>query len=106
MAGKRAAAQAQTRQAVLDAAKAEFTEFGYEAATIRSIARRADRSTGAVFANWSGKAEIYKAIYGHAPFTPELGRALYMAGKRCVLDAPQGGSFDDLRGVIAHAEEA
>jgi AcrR family transcriptional regulator len=37
-------------------------ERGYEAATIRDIAARADLSTGAVFASFSDKADLFKAV--------------------------------------------
>jgi AcrR family transcriptional regulator len=47
---------------VLHAARDLFMERGYEAATIREIAARADLSTGAVFANFSDKADLFKAV--------------------------------------------
>jgi AcrR family transcriptional regulator len=47
---------------VLQAARSLFMERGYEAATIRDIAARADLSTGAVFASFSDKADLFKAV--------------------------------------------
>jgi len=51
-----------TRQKVMEAARALFSEYGYEAATIRDIARKAGMSTGAVFANFQDKADLFEAV--------------------------------------------
>ena len=59
---RRQAAKVRTRQKVLDAARALFAERGYEPATIRDIARGAGMSTGAVFANFQDKAELFEAV--------------------------------------------
>lgn len=69
----------ETRQKLLGTARVVFETLGYEAATIRDIANTADLSTGAIFANWKGKADLYREIYGHAPITPEQGRKLVTA---------------------------
>ncbi len=58
----RADAKARTRGRVLQAARDLFMERGYEAATIRDIAARAGLSTGAVFASFSDKADLFKAV--------------------------------------------
>lgn len=78
---KRKAAKAATRQKVLDAGKALFETVGYEAATIRAIAGRAGMSTGAVFANFKDKRDLYVAAYGHPPLTPEQGRDLLIQSR-------------------------
>jgi AcrR family transcriptional regulator len=59
---RRVLSKIRTRRKVLDAARALFTERGYEAATIRDIARSAGMSTGAVFANFQDKADLFEAI--------------------------------------------
>jgi len=59
---RRQAAKVRTRQKVLDAARALFAERGYESATIRDIAKGAGMSTGAVFANFQDKAELFEAV--------------------------------------------
>ena len=51
-----------TRQKVLDAARALFIERGYDASTVRDIARRAGMSTGAVFANFQDKSDLFEAV--------------------------------------------
>jgi AcrR family transcriptional regulator len=59
---RRQAAKIRTRQKVLGAARALFAERGYEPATIRDIAKGAGMSTGAVFANFQDKAELFEAV--------------------------------------------
>ena len=60
---RRQAAKVRTRQTVLDAARTLFAERGYDAATIRDIAKGAGMSTGAVFANFQDKAELFEAVF-------------------------------------------
>jgi len=59
---RRVLSKIRTRQKVLEAARELFTERGYEAATIRDIARRAGMSTGAVFASFQDKSDLFEAI--------------------------------------------
>ena len=59
---RRALAKQQTRAKVLAAARKLFSEKGYEGATIRDIAAEAGMSTGAVFANFSDKSDLFCAI--------------------------------------------
>jgi len=51
-----------TRQKVMEAARSLFSEYGYEASTIRDIARKAGMSTGAVFANFQDKSDLFEAV--------------------------------------------
>jgi len=59
---RRALAKQQTRGKVLAAARQLFSEHGYEGATIRDIAAAAGMSTGAVFANFSDKSDLFREI--------------------------------------------
>ena len=59
---RRQAAKLRTRQKVLEAARNLFAERGYEPATIRDIAKAAGMSTGAVFANFQDKAELFETV--------------------------------------------
>lgn len=59
---RRQAAKLRTRQKVLEAARGLFAERGYDPATIRDIARAAGMSTGAVFANFQDKAELFETV--------------------------------------------
>lgn len=59
---RRALAKQQTRAKVLAAARQLFSEQGYEGATIRDIASAAGMSTGAVFANFADKSDLFREI--------------------------------------------
>ncbi|QUD86316.1 TetR/AcrR family transcriptional regulator [Phenylobacterium montanum] len=59
---RRALAKQRTRQRLLEAARRLFAERGYEAATVRDIAAAADLSTGAVFASFADKAELFTEV--------------------------------------------
>ncbi len=59
---RRALAKQQTRAKVLAAARELFSTEGYEGATIRDIAAAAGMSTGAVFANFADKSELFREI--------------------------------------------
>jgi AcrR family transcriptional regulator len=59
---RRALAKQQTRVKVLAAGRRLFSEEGYEGATIRDIAAAAGMSTGAVFANFSDKSDLFREI--------------------------------------------
>jgi AcrR family transcriptional regulator len=60
--GVRAAAKARTRQRLIAAAKQLFMERGYEGATVRDIAAAAGLSTGAVFASFADKVELFNEV--------------------------------------------
>lgn len=59
---RRTLAKQQTRAKVLAAARKLFAESGYQGATIRDIAAAAGMSTGAVFANFSDKSDLFREI--------------------------------------------
>ncbi len=59
---RRQAAKIRTRGKVLSSARDLFAERGYDPATIRDIAKGAGMSTGAVFANFQDKAELFEAV--------------------------------------------
>lgn len=59
---RRALAKQATRAKVLSSARQLFSEQGYEGATIRDIAAAAGMSTGAVFANFTDKSDLFREI--------------------------------------------
>ncbi|HEX8234194.1 MAG TPA: TetR/AcrR family transcriptional regulator [Caulobacteraceae bacterium] len=59
---RRAESKARTRQKVLDAAKRLFMARGYEGATMRDMAAEAGLSTGALFANFTDKADLFNEV--------------------------------------------
>lgn len=99
-------AKAETRAKVLAAGRAMFEEVGYEAATIRAIAAACEMSTGAVFASFRDKADLYRAVYGRPPVDPHIGAQLLEIAKQLRL-APPGGFVgvpaDKLDTLIAQA---
>ena len=67
-----------TRERLLDAAIAVFCEKGYDGAGVQEIARRAGLTTGAIYANFKGKADLlFSAI--HARSGDELDELLVAA---------------------------
>lgn len=66
------------RDAVLDAAVAEFLAHGYEHATLAAIAARAGVSTATVFKHFHAKADIFGAVmarvFGNDAATHEVPR--------------------------------
>jgi len=60
--GNRAKSKERNRLKILESAAALFRERGFEAATLRDIARAAGLSTGALFANFSDKNEIFLTV--------------------------------------------
>ena len=59
---RRQESKQRTRERVLSAGRELFAEVGYEAATVRDIAKRAGMSTGAVFANFTDKADLFESV--------------------------------------------
>ncbi|MFT4074609.1 MAG: TetR/AcrR family transcriptional regulator [Asticcacaulis sp.] len=60
--GTRARSKERNRLKILDSAATLFRERGFEAATLRDIARAAGLSTGALFANFNDKNEIFLTV--------------------------------------------
>lgn len=59
---RRTLSKQRTRQKLLLAARDLFVRNGYEAATVRDIAAAAGMSTGAVFANFQDKSDLFEAV--------------------------------------------
>jgi AcrR family transcriptional regulator len=58
----RAERQARTRQALLEAAREAFLEHGYDGASLAAIAADAGATTGAIYANFNGKDDLFFAV--------------------------------------------
>ena len=98
---RRQQAKARTRAKVLEAAKALFAEKGYDAATIREIAKRAGMSTGAVFANFEDKAHLYETIHGHPPVPVEHGARLLAIVRSLALNGRELRTEEPFVGALA-----
>jgi len=65
---KRKLAKAATREAILAVARKLWeTPGSYEGSTMRLIASAAGKSTGAIFANWTGKEDLWREAMGYEP---------------------------------------
>jgi AcrR family transcriptional regulator len=91
--GRRPAGQ-DTREQVLSAARAEFLENGYDAVSLRGVARRAGVDPGTV-RHWFGdKTHLFTATLGVADVDPA-------AVVRATLEGPLDGLGERLvRGVV------
>ena len=92
---RRTLAKLRTRQALISAAKALFTAHGYADATVRGIAKATGMSTGAVFANFSDKADLFAEVLAndHEALNSSLEEAA----------AAQGSAVEVLTGLYARA---
>lgn len=61
MAGKREAQKAETKAKIVAQARAMFRAEGYDAVSMRAVAKAAGMTTGAIFAHFSGKEALYVA---------------------------------------------
>jgi AcrR family transcriptional regulator len=55
--------QAQTREALIEAAQRTFLEHGYAGASLAHIADTAGLTTGAVYANFADKDDLFLAVF-------------------------------------------
>jgi AcrR family transcriptional regulator len=107
---QRSQAKRRTREKILAAARALFAERGYEASTIRDIAKAAGMSTGAVFASFADKSDLFTEIAEAEQ--ADLRQAMRLAvgeltGKAAILamlhaaTEHQAGSFALVRAVMS-----
>jgi AcrR family transcriptional regulator len=73
---RRALAKQQTRRRLIAAAKLLVAERGYEAATLRDVSAMAQVSTGAVFASFADKADLFNQVIieGYADLLTQMKR--------------------------------
>ncbi|MEJ2746340.1 MAG: TetR family transcriptional regulator [Anaerolineae bacterium] len=77
----------QTRQALLDAALAAFSDKGYQATRLQEIAEMAGTTRGAIYHHFENKADLYKQLLEEAS----------QQGSLAVQTAvTEGGSFADI----------
>lgn len=74
--------QARTRTLLLDAAAHEFADHGFGGASLDRIAERAGFSRGAVYSNFTDKADLFVAVLDHRleHQLDEIDRAISSAG--------------------------
>lgn len=116
--GRRPAGQ-DTRSALLDAARAVFSESGYEGATVRAIAARAGVDAAMVNHWFGGKESLFAQAVLQLPFDPQDIVTLLLEGdvdnlgeriiRRfvSVWDSTSGGTFPALvRSLASHDQAA
>jgi AcrR family transcriptional regulator len=96
------ATRRETRRRLLVAARAEFAERGYAAATVIRIAERADVSVQSLYSNWGSKRNLLRAVMesaltGDDSVPIEAGRPLAIL--TATLDP---GDAEDPRRLVVH----
>lgn len=91
---RRDIAKQRTQGIILEAGRKLFMRHGYAAATMRSIAAESGMSTGAIFANYKDKADLYRQVFGHDPLTPEEGLDLLHCLRLLVRGAEHGAATE------------
>lgn len=82
----RAEKQARTRATLLATAARVFAERGYRSASVEEIAERAGYSHGAVYSNFSGKEDLFFAVFEE--YMAERARELAATQAALAEDAP------------------
>jgi AcrR family transcriptional regulator len=93
---KRQAAKALTTSRISDAAKPLFEAKGYDAVTIRDVAKASGYSTGAVFNCYVDKADLWTRVMGRPVPDPQT---FVHTVARLELASPE--SYDDSREALA-----
>jgi AcrR family transcriptional regulator len=84
----RARKRSSSREALLDAAVAEFASKGYERATVAGIAARAGVTTGAVYTHFRSKLELLLEAVGLSTVEAFTRRSFQIAGRPAAEVAP------------------
>jgi AcrR family transcriptional regulator len=82
---------AQTRRALLDAARKVFTERGFTEASIADIVQRAGSSVGSLYHHFGGKSELFLALWQEHQLAHEeaAGQAVAEARENRITDPGQ-----------------
>jgi AcrR family transcriptional regulator len=119
MPGGRRPGPTRTRQEILDAARAAFAARGYDAVSLRAIARQAGVDPALVHHFFNSKSQLFTAAM-QLPVDPEPFIAALLTGERETLgarlvlalvelwDRPDGfpGFLGLLRGAVSHSDAA
>jgi AcrR family transcriptional regulator len=86
--GRTWARTAQTRQAILDAARDVFLDRGFEEASIAEVVERSGSSVGSIYHHFGGKAELYMALW-------DTHREAHAVAARAAVQAHRASGIDD-----------
>ncbi len=84
-----------TRAALLEAARAAFTDSSYDEVNVLDIVKRAGSSVGSMYHHFGGKPELYVALYGEYHIRQEE------RAKAAVLAARDRGETDQVSLFVA-----
>lgn len=87
---------------IIEAATAEFLEFGFQGASLRRIAQRADLSTGALYTRYKSKDALFCSIVNDA--LSEISHE-FEPLQQCYMDAQKSGSVDAVLEAIQQEEQ-
>ena len=85
-----------TRQWILHAAKAEFSEQGFQGSSLRRICSAAGVTTGALYFFFKGKDDLFEAVLSEAtePFSKLVANHYRQEKLSPRLDTEEGGNAD------------
>jgi AcrR family transcriptional regulator len=95
--GRQWGRSAQTRAAILEAARTEFLEHGYTDAGIAHVVERSGCSVGSIYHHFGGKAELFLALWESHQ------RDYTEAANEAVADGRRNGEHDPLELFVAGA---
>lgn len=107
----RAEQRQQTQTRILQAARRQFAETGYEATTIRAIAAEADTDPGLVMRYFGSKGELFAQVAGVDPDqdvtgTPEEAAEQLLSALQHKLAGQPIDALAAIRAMFAHPEAA
>ena len=79
----RAARRAATQARILDAARQEFGDRGFEATTVRGVARRAGVDPSLVLQHYGSKSALFTAAIQLPPGEPEEAAIIWPTSSSC-----------------------
>src|ERR1051326_4665406 len=90
---------AQTQRVLLDAARAVFTEQGFDRTSIADLVERAGSSVGSLYHHFGGKSELFLALW------QEHQKVQEEAASRAVAQARHAGVTDTTELYLLRSEE-
>lgn len=92
MSGLREQQKAATRLRLLDAAETVFARRGFHGASVDEIAREAGATTGALYANFAGKEDLFLALFDHTMAQDVRGYSQASSAARTLEEAARAGA--------------
>jgi AcrR family transcriptional regulator len=92
MPGLREQQKAATRLRLLDAAEAVFARRGFHGASVDEIAREAGATTGALYANFAGKEDLFLELFDHTMARDVRGYSHASVAATTLDDAARAGA--------------